>query len=90
MLRSFALWAQLSDRMTVHEYGRTHEGRPLVYAVVTSPANHERLDAIRTSIDALADPRGLDAGRAAQLVERTPAIAWMGYSIHGDETSGTD
>ena len=90
VLRSFGLWAQLSDRMTVHEYGRTHEGRPLVYAVVTSPANHERLDAIRTSIDALADPRGLDAGRAAQLVERTPAIAWMGYSIHGDETSGTD
>lgn len=90
VLRAFSLWAQLSDRVTVHEYGRTHEGRPLVYAVITSPENHARLDAIRTSVDALADPRGLDDARAAQLLERTPAIAWMGYSIHGDETSGTD
>ena len=78
VLRSFALWAQLSDRMTVHEYGRTHEGRPLVYAVVTSPANHERPDAIRTSIDALA------AGITLPTLDVTP---WMAVALIGAVTA---
>ncbi|MDX1548616.1 MAG: M14 family zinc carboxypeptidase, partial [Rhodothermales bacterium] len=30
--------AAASDRVTMHEYGRTHEGRPLHYLVVTAPA----------------------------------------------------
>lgn len=90
ILSAFSLWANLSDRMTLHDYGRTHEGRRLVYALITSPANHGRLDSIRSSIDLLSDPRGLGEDRARDLIQRTPAIAWMGYSIHGDETSGSD
>ncbi|HIL37871.1 MAG TPA: hypothetical protein EYG26_10380 [Planctomycetes bacterium] len=90
ILSAFSMWASLSDRMTLHDYGKTHEGRRLIYAVITSPANHARLESIRSSIDLLSDPRGLSEEQAKDLTERTPAIAWMGYSIHGDETSGSD
>lgn len=88
IVRAYRAWAELSDRITVAEYGRTHEGRELIYAVVTSPANHARLDAIRADLGKLADPR--DASGLDAIVERSPAVAWMGYSIHGDELSGAD
>lgn len=90
VLGAFRTWAAASDRMTLQTFGHTHEGRELVLAVVTSPANHARLDDIRGQIAKLADPRGLSAGDADRIVENAPAIAWMGYSIHGDELSGTD
>src|SRR3954471_3156504 len=41
-----AYWRKLdaqSDRMTVHEIGKTAEGRPHLMAIVTSPANHNKL-----------------------------------------------
>ena len=82
--------AASSPRVTVHSYGRTHEGRELIYAVVTSEANHGRLEAILADLDRLHDPRGLSEAEGRELVKRTPPVAWMGYSIHGDELSGCD
>jgi hypothetical protein len=77
-----------SPRVVVETYGHTHEGRELVYAVITSPANHARLDAILADHACLYDPRGLADAEA--VLARTVPIAWMGYSIHGDELSGSD
>lgn len=90
VLTAFRAWAAASDRMTLSTFGHTHEGRELVLAVVTSPANHARLESIRGDIAKLADPRGLGGAAADTIVDSSPAIAWMGYSIHGDELSGTD
>ncbi|MCY2959713.1 MAG: M14 family metallopeptidase [Planctomycetota bacterium] len=79
-----------SDRVRIAPFGRTHEGRELVQVVIASPENMARLDDIRARIAKLADPRGVDAGELDRIVRETPAIAWLAYSIHGDETSGTD
>lgn len=79
-----------SDRVRIAPFGRTHEGRELVQVVIASPENMARLDDVRARIGKLADPRGVDAGELDALVKDTPAIAWLAYSIHGDETSGTD
>lgn len=79
-----------SERVRIAPFGRTHEGRELVQVVIASPENLRRLDAIRASIAKLADPRGVDAEELDRIARETPAIAWLGYSIHGDETSGTD
>ena len=58
-------------------------------AVVTSEANHSRMDAIRADLRTIADPR--EAGNAADAAaSRTPAVAWMGYTVHGNEASGTE
>jgi hypothetical protein len=87
--RCLAAWRE-HPRATVVEYARSHEGRPLHYVVVTSPANHARLDAIRAANARLADPRGLADREAETLLADLPAVAWMAYSIHGNESSGSD
>ena len=77
--------------MTLHTYARSHERRALYYAVITTQENHARLDAIRAAIGKLADPRKLSSDdEAKRLIESTPAVAWLAYSIHGDEMSSTD
>jgi hypothetical protein len=79
-----------SPRTRLVEYARTYEGRPLSYLIVSSPDNLARLDEIRSGLAKLADPRGLAAGEADELVASLPVTAWLAYSIHGDETSGSD
>ena len=49
--------AHAPDRVRIGEYGRSHEGRPLWWAVVGSPANIARLDAIKAASQAISDPR---------------------------------
>jgi len=85
-----AIAAAAPDRVRVVPFGHTHEGRELVQVIIASPENLRRIDAIRADMAKLADPRGSDAAAIDAIVARTPAIAWLGYSIHGDETSGTD
>ena len=82
--------AAASDRVQLVEYAQSYEGRPLVYLAISSPANLARSAGIQRGMAALADPRGLDAARRAQLIESTPGIAWLAYSIHGNESSGSD
>lgn len=82
--------AQASDRVRMVEYARSYEGRPLIYLVISSPANLARSAEIQQGMAALADPRGLDAARRAELIERLPGVGWLAYSIHGNESSGAD
>jgi len=90
ILECFRQLAATSPRVRLLEHGRSFEGRPLVHAVITSPAHHARLDAILADLAALADPRGLSEAEAERIVGQSPATAWLGYSIHGDELSGCD
>src|SRR5687768_7469202 len=46
----------LSDRITLAEYGRTHEHRPLLLLTITSPENQRHLDQIRTEHKKISDP----------------------------------
>jgi hypothetical protein len=82
--------ADASDRVQLVEYARSYEGRPLVYLVISSPANLGRSADIQAGMAALADPRRLEAARRARLIDELPAVAWLAYSIHGNESSGSD
>ncbi len=78
--------AASSERVSVREIGRTHEQRPLIVLTVTSPSNHGRLDKIRERRSQWMDPQSsIDMD-----VSSLPVVAYMGYSIHGDEPSGTN
>lgn len=90
VVEAFRAWAAASDRLQLETYGHTYEGRPLLRAVFSSPANLARLDELRADHAKLNDPRGLSDGEAEGLVESLPAVAWIGYSVHGDELSGVD
>jgi hypothetical protein len=74
----------------LHTYAESYEGRRLVYLVVASEENAARLEEIRADCQKLADPRVPGGARVQDLVERTPAVAWMAYGIHGDELSSCD
>jgi len=71
-----------SDRISMEIIGYTHERRPILFFVVTSPDNHARIDDIRSQHLAQLDPEA-PAGNG-------PAILWLNYGVHGAESAGMD
>ncbi|MAN42889.1 MAG: peptidase M14 [Alteromonas sp.] len=77
------LLAEKSDRITIEETGRTHENRPLLLLTITAPSNRNNIEAMRQQhIDAM------ESGK--KVGSDAPLIFYMGYSIHGNEPSGTN
>ncbi|HEX6161497.1 MAG TPA: M14 family zinc carboxypeptidase [Thermoanaerobaculia bacterium] len=89
ILRYFEELTRRSDLITMRQIGESYEGRPLVLAVLTSPKNRARLDAIRADVASLAYAR-VDANRAAEIAKNTPAIVWLGFGVHGNESSSAE
>ena len=83
-------WSKQSDKLKVIEYARTHENRPLHAVFISSTKNLKNLDLIKEKINQLSDARVTNDRKAKTLIDQLPAIAWMAYSIHGNETSGAD
>ncbi len=78
--------AASSNRVTMETYAHTYEGRPLMLLTFTSPENHENLELIRKQHLQLSEP-----SESARLeVANMPVVVWMGYSVHGNEASGTN
>lgn len=75
-----------SDRVTLQITGFTYEGRPQLILIITSPANHARLEEIRQQHVQLTDP----AKSASLNIENMPDVVWIGHSIHGNEPSGAN
>lgn len=90
MARYLQRLGEASPRVTVVDQGASWEGRRLLVAIVTSPANHAALADIRANAQRLGDPRTLSAEDAATLIPTQPAIVWYGGSIHGFELSGSE
>lgn len=79
-----------SPRVKMWEYGRTYEGRPLKLLAISSQENIERLEEIRGNVQRLAEPSGLGGGERDRLVRRTPAVVWLAYGVHGNESSSAE
>ena len=89
MMRYLDRLAATSRRVKIDTVARTFEGREVVMAVVTSEANHARLEQIRADNARLATLSGSPAELDA-IAARAPAIAWLGFTVHGDEASGAE
>lgn len=76
--------AAASDRITITEFARTYEQRPLLYLTVTSPENHNDIEDIRKAHIALSDP----TQQPPKDLNTMPVVLYQGYSIHGNEPSG--
>ena len=66
------------------------KNRPLHAVFISSPENINNLDEIKTNLTALSDARTTNDREARSIINNLPAVAWMAYSIHGNETSGAD
>jgi len=78
------------DRMRLVAYGKTYEGRTLYYLIISSPENLARVEEIRAAAAKLADPRTTNPDEAAQIAKTNPAVAWLSYNVHGNESSSTE
>ena len=86
-----AYWQTLdkeSDRLVLHEMGKTSEGRPQMMAIVTSPENHTRLAHYREISQRLARAEGLTDDQARALAQEGKAIVWIDGGLHASETLG--
>lgn len=79
-----------SPLLTLTQYGETYEGRPLVYAVVTSAKNQQRLEAIRANSASINRPDTTPADAARKIASDQPVIVWLAFSVHGNEASSSE
>lgn len=75
-----------SSLVTMQQIGESYEHRPLVLATITSEKNHAALETIRRNAAALARGEGdVDA-----IVKNMPAIVWLAFGVHGNESSSAE
>lgn len=74
--------AASSDRISIENRGKTYEGRPLLLLTITSAENHKNLEQIRK--------QHIDATNDASLSVDNPIVVYQGFSIHGNEPSGSN
>lgn len=85
-----AYWRTLdreSDRVSVVEYGTSSEGRPMLMAIVTSPANHRDLARYRDIARRLALADDLTDEQARALAAEGKAVVWIDAGLHATETA---
>lgn len=78
--------AEASDRIAIETYGRSHENRPLLTLKISSPEHIKNLETIRSNHLKLSDYT-----QSSELdLSEMPAVVYLGYSIHGNEASGSN
>jgi hypothetical protein len=85
----FDALAKSSNLITVQQFGETYEHRPLILAVITSPKNRAQLETIRANVVSLANG-SVSADRAAEIAKSNPAVAWLAFGVHGNESSSAE
>ena len=77
--------AESSDRISIENRGETFEGRPLILLYITAPKNQKNLQEIRKKHISLTE-KGADSIEVSNL----PIVVYQGFSIHGNEPSGSN
>ncbi len=78
--------AKESDRVKLVEYGKTAEGRPMIVAIITSPANLKNLARYKEISQRLARAEGLTDQQAHQLAAEGKAVVWIDAGLHATES----
>jgi len=68
-----------SDRLVLTDMGRTNQLRKQVLVTISSPNNLAKLDGLLKERQLSDEPKADE-----------PLVIWLGYSVHGDEISGTN
>ncbi len=75
--------AEVSDRASIYEYGKTHEGRKLVILTISSPGNLANLNELKQQHLKFTDP-----AQSPTNYDEVPIFINLGYNVHGNEPSG--
>ena len=71
-----------SEKAHLVNYGKSHEGRKLVFLIVSSSINIENLEKIKKE--------NLEFIKSGQLSKDLPIIVNLGYNVHGNEPSSSE
>ncbi len=74
-----------SDRVKLVNRGKTYENRTSWLMIITSESNHTRLEEIRKNHLELSNSKNKNID-----VTNMPIVVYQGFSVHGDEPSGTN
>tara|TARA_Y100000588_G_scaffold390631_1_gene496679 strand:- start:815 stop:3517 length:2703 start_codon:yes stop_codon:yes gene_type:complete len=85
-----ALEAAAPERIALHTYAQSWEGRDLIYVIVTAGTNMSRIEEIKSEMQRLRDPRLTSRLEAEKIIESQPAVTWLSYGVHGNEHSSTE
>ena len=75
--------AAVPSTVKLQSYGQTTEGRPLLVAYVSSANHISNLETIQSNNLKIAATGNAPAAA-------TPAIVWLSYNVHGNETSSSE
>jgi hypothetical protein len=88
-IRYFQQLAQKSDRIKLVDVGKTSTGHAWTLAVISSPQNLARLDALTRIAQRLAHPAGLTDSIARQLARDGRAFVDISGGLHASEIAGS-
>jgi hypothetical protein len=77
-----------SKHVKLVEIGKTTQGRPMLFALVSSPANLAKIDRYREIARRLAHPQGLNDAEARALVREGRAFVHVDGGLHATEVAG--
>ncbi|NER16018.1 M14 metallopeptidase family protein [Spongiivirga citrea] len=77
--------AEISNRASIYEYGKTHEGRSLVILTITSEANLQNLDELKKQHLAFTS-----TSQNVTNYDAVPIFVNLGYNVHGNEPSSSE
>ncbi|MGB1232205.1 MAG: M14 family metallopeptidase [Winogradskyella sp.] len=75
--------AKASNRITIENRGKTFEDRPLLLLTITSAQNHKNIKTIQST-----HVNATESNSTA--IENRPIVVYQGFSIHGNEPSGSN
>ena len=81
---------QSGGRLKVVDMGPTEMGNPFLLVIITSPANHAKLEAIRQMNLKLADPRGVPEAEIRRIVAEGKVVICQTMSMHASEVGGVN
>ena len=76
--------ANASDRVTIEDRGKTFEGRPILLLTISSRNNQLNIDKILEKHKKITDYQ------QNIKIDDQPIIVYQGFSIHGNEASGSN
>jgi hypothetical protein len=87
-LEYFRTVAASSKYVRLVEAGRSSQGRPMIFVLVSSPRNLDQIDRYRQIAQRLAHPQGLTDETARQLAREGKPIVHIDGGLHATEVAG--
>ena len=81
--------SETSDKADLFQYATSHEGRKLIYLILSSPEKIENLEEIKNSHISYLKPE-YEGYIDSQKPDNFPVIINLGYNVHGNEPSSSE